>query len=161
MDAYLFQQINQFFGKWLWFDVAALFFAEYLGYLLMAGLFLIAFYYLFLKKSFWRAVFLSLLTAILARIAIIPIWLFWSRPRPLLFYAEPSFPSGHATFFFALSAVVFLKNKKLGILFLIGSFLISIARVFIGLHWPSDILAGALIGVFFGWLVYKCAGGGT
>jgi undecaprenyl-diphosphatase len=74
-----------------------------------------------------------------------------------------SFPSGHAAFFFALSTVLLLYNKKFyprpkfwwgaGLFFFLASFLISIARVFVGIHWPSDILAGAAIGIFSGWLI--------
>jgi undecaprenyl-diphosphatase len=76
---------------------------------------------------------------------------------------EPSFPSGHAAFYFAIATVVFLYLKKVyprpkfwrgaSILFFIAGFLISISRVFSGIHWPSDILAGAAIGIFSGWLV--------
>ena len=161
MDLYIFNLINQFFLKWFWVDVLGIFFADYLGYILILGLFLVFLYYLFAGKNFFKGLVFSLLAALSARLAIIPIRFLWSRPRPFLFYKEPAFPSGHATFFFALSTVVFLYNKKLGLLFLTGSFLISIARVFIGLHWPSDILAGAFIGIFFGWFVHKCAAGGS
>jgi undecaprenyl-diphosphatase len=69
--------------------------------------------------------------------------------------AEPSMPSGHAALFFALATAVYFYNKKLGIFLFISAFLISISRVFVGVHWPSDILAGALVGIFSGWLVYK------
>jgi undecaprenyl-diphosphatase len=74
-----------------------------------------------------------------------------------------SFPSGHAAFFFALATAVTLFNKKVhpersrrtGIWLFVGAFLISLARIYAGVHYPSDILAGAAVGVFSGWLVWR------
>lgn len=158
MDYFIFQQINSLVGHWIWLDVSVIFLAKYLGYIL-AGLTLLFFW----RK--WQVIFQSFLAAILAHFGLVELirWL-WQRPRPfvenqvnLLLEHAPtsSFPSGHAAFFFALSFIVYHYNKKAGIGFFVASFLISIARVFAGLHWPSDILAGALIGVFSGWLVLK------
>ncbi|PIQ06905.1 MAG: hypothetical protein COW72_01430, partial [Candidatus Nealsonbacteria bacterium CG18_big_fil_WC_8_21_14_2_50_37_10] len=90
-------------------------------------------------------------------------WL-WPSPRPfiesqvnLLLSHEPtsSFPSGHAALFFAIATVVYFYNKKAGILFFLASFLISISRVFAGIHWPTDIFVGALVGIFSAWLIMK------
>lgn len=60
----------------------------------------------------------------------------------------PSFPSGHAAFYFALAFAVYLYHKKAGAFFLTGAALISISRVAGGIHYPSDILAGAILGYF-------------
>jgi len=161
IDLFLFQFINQFAGKYVFLDNTAIFFARYFEY------FLILVLLLFLAKNlkrYWPMVAQSFLSALLARLVITNFirWL-WQRPRPfvvnhinLLFSynpAEPSFPSGHAAFYFAIATIVYVYNKKAGILFYIASFLISISRVFSGIHWPSDILAGALVGIFSGWLV--------
>ena len=69
--------------------------------------------------------------------------------------ATSSFPSGHAAFYFALSTIIYFYNKKAGLLFLFASFLISISRVFVGIHWPFDIFAGAIVGIFSGWIILK------
>lgn len=170
MDFYLFNQINQFALKWLWLDTLAIFFAQYFEYVL------IFFLLLFLVRNFrkyWLMVIQAFLAAILARLVIVGIIrYFLPRPRPFLevpvnLLLEPqnqaSFPSGHAAFYFAIATIVFLYLKKVypsskfwwgvGILFFAGSFLITIARVFVGVHWPSDILAGAIIGIFSGWII--------
>jgi len=162
LDFYFFQLINSWAGQYSWLDNLGVFFAKYFGYLL------IFFLLLFLIKNFkkyWPMVVKSFGAAILARLVIVNIIrFFYYRPRPfianqvnLLLSDEPtgSFPSGHAAFYFAISTIVFLFNKKAGTFFLIASFLISIARVFSGIHWPSDILTGALIGIFSAWLITK------
>jgi undecaprenyl-diphosphatase len=106
----------------------------------------------------------AIVSAILARFVIVEFirWL-WQRPRPflenninlLLTSDKPAFPSGHAAFYFAISTIVYLYNKKLGILFYAGTILICISRIFVGIHSPSDILAGAGIGLLVGCLIYK------
>lgn len=161
IDIFLFNKINGLAGKCIFLDKTAIFFAKYFEYFLILVLFL------FLAKNlkkYWLMVAQSFTAAILARLGITEIirWL-WQRPRPfvtnhinLLFNynpSEPSFPSGHAAFYFAIATVVYSWNKKTGILFYIASFLIIISRVFSGIHWPSDILAGAIIGIFSGWLI--------
>jgi len=157
IDSFIFQQINSLAGKFVYLDSLAVFLAGYLEYILAGLVFLLLW-----KK--WGAVFRVFVAAILARYGLVElIRFFWSRPRPfiennvnlLLEHTGASFPSGHAAFFFALSLVVYHYNKKAGIGFFIASFLISISRVFVGIHWPSDILAGAIVGIFSGWLILR------
>jgi undecaprenyl-diphosphatase len=53
---------------------------------------------------------------------------------------------------------VYFYNKKISIWFFVAAFLIGLARVFTGVHYPLDILGGAVIGIFVGWLtlvIYK------
>jgi undecaprenyl-diphosphatase len=62
-----------------------------------------------------------------------------------------SFPSDHATIFFAASAALLFVSRRLGIVALLYTFfLICMPRVYLGIHYPTDILAGALIGVSLG-----------
>lgn len=156
MDFSLFQFINNLSGKWWLFDWLDIFFASYLGYLLV-----FVFLVLLLKEKNWRQriYFFSLasLSVILSRGLITEIVrFFYPRQRPFLTLGiEPlinhvngnSFPSGHAAAFFALALAVFYLNKKWGWRFLVAVLLMGLARIFVGVHWPSDILAGAVIGL--------------
>lgn len=57
-----------------------------------------------------------------------------------------SFPSGHATLAFALAtAISFRWPKAKGIAFTLAA-LVALSRVALGLHWPSDVVAGVAIG---------------
>ncbi len=59
-----------------------------------------------------------------------------------------SMPSDHAVFFAALCACLFFMNRTLAIAISIYSFLIALLpRVIYGLHWPSDIFVGSLVGI--------------
>jgi len=159
-DITVFNFLNQYAGKDVCFDSLAIFLAEYLGYFLVAILIL-----LLLKNArrYWLMTAMALAAAVLSRFVITEIIRFlWERPRPFVdntvnlilgHDATGSFPSGHAAFFFAISTVVYSHNKKAGTLFFIASFLISLARVFAGVHWLTDIIGGALVGMLSGWII--------
>ena len=141
-----------------------IFLSGYFGYILFAE-FLV--FWLVNRKTYPRILWEVIIAIILSRgIITEAIRFFWHRARPfieqnfvpLIPHADTaSFPSGHAAFFFAIGTVLYLHNKKAGIVFLAGSALIVMARILAGLHWPSDIIAGAFIGIASGWLVWKSA----
>jgi undecaprenyl-diphosphatase len=59
-----------------------------------------------------------------------------------------SFPSDHAILFFTLATGLFFVSRRLGILAIAhATFVISFPRIYLGLHYPTDILVGALIGI--------------
>ncbi|MBE5938952.1 MAG: phosphatase PAP2 family protein [Lachnospiraceae bacterium] len=60
---------------------------------------------------------------------------------------EYSFPSGHTQSSFAAATVIFINNKKWGIPALIMAALIGFSRLYVFVHYPTDILAGAFFGV--------------
>ena len=91
---------------------------------------------------------------------------FWERPRPadahpadtlLLVPAshDPSFPSEHAIASFAIAfSVVFVASRLAGALFLAGAFAVSVSRIFVGLHYPGDVLGGMVVGLVAALIVY-------
>jgi len=58
-----------------------------------------------------------------------------------------SFPSDHAMLFFALSTGLFTVNRRVGTLAFIWSLVvIALPRMYLGIHYPSDIIGGAILG---------------
>jgi len=77
------------------------------------------------------------------------------RPRPYLSHAvhqlippslDTSFPSDHATLGFAVAVMVWRYNRLAGAALLVLATLMAIARVFVGAHYPGDVLGGAALG---------------
>lgn len=78
-------------------------------------------------------------------------------PRPYIALGKPSlalfpptdssFPSGHASSAFLLATIIFLYNKRLGIVFYIIAVMIGVGRVLALVHYPIDIAGGALLGI--------------
>lgn len=73
----------------------------------------------------------------------------WARTRPGVAHAatqllggsgDPSFPSDHATLAFGLALPVLLVLRRWGIPLLAGALLLGVARVYVGRHYPGDIL---------------------
>lgn len=63
-----------------------------------------------------------------------------------------SFPSDHAVLFFTLAAGIFCLSRRAGVFALAyASIFICLPRVYLGLHYPTDIAAGAAIGLVMGW----------
>ncbi len=63
-----------------------------------------------------------------------------------------SFPSNHALNNFAAATFLWRLFPKFKWVFFITAFLVTLSRVYLGLHYPSDIAAGAVIGSAFGFL---------
>lgn len=142
-------------------------FAVYLAYLMAIAIAA----YLFLHQTVEtvKTLLLALLAFVLARIVIAQsIYILFNRDRPfftykvnsiLLFANKPSFPSGHATSMFAIATVFFMYDWRFGLLLYAIALLTVVSRVIAGVHFPSDIIAGALIGIVSGIFIVKVFAG--
>ena len=98
----------------------------------------------------------------------IMISMIWNRPRPFITHHElatpvtdnlqvdpNSFPSGHTYVAFAIATSIFLYgHRRLGIFLFIIAIGVAVGRIGAGLHYPSDIIAGALLGIVSGVIAY-------
>ena len=79
------------------------------------------------------------------------------RPRPFVAHphavhlfaahaADPGFPSDHATAAFAIATALLLRDRRAGAFALAAATVLAATRVAMGIHYPSDVLAGAALG---------------
>jgi len=68
-------------------------------------------------------------------------------PISLVIPTDSAFPSTHTAVGFALAVTILKHDKKVGVLYLIMAGLVGIARIMAQVHYPIDIIAGALIGI--------------
>lgn len=153
--------LNNFTGNHFFLDVFFYFFATYFPYFL---LFFIVFMLLINFKKYLLFFLEVVIAGFFARYALVSaIRYFFPRTRPfykledinfLLEQKESmSFPSGHTAFVFAISTVIYFYNRKIGVVLFASSFLMGFLRVVTGMHWPSDILGGMVVGVLSGVII--------
>lgn len=164
-DLSILYALNGFTGVSGMFDAGIIFCAVYLPYLV--GISFVLWFLLQLSEGDKKqAFFVFTVTALLGTGIILLLHSLYSRARPYVDHVVTklvdqgglSFPSIHSSIFFSLALIVYGFNKKLSILFFVGAFVITIARVTSGIHYPSDILGGfsvALISVTLGRYAYK------
>ncbi len=125
---------------------------------------LIALFMLAIRKYRINGIILLFALAICALLTNIILKIPIARPRPCWIYEIPllipnptdySFPSGHTSASFTSAIIIAYSNKKCGIIAYIMALLISFSRLYLYVHFPSDVIAGAIIGTLIGIIVYK------
>jgi len=145
------KKINKFAGKSRLTDALAIFCARYLVYLMTVCLLLIA-----LIDNNWRIFFYPFLSGLFGAFIINTlVYIFYKERRPaglkgtkvlIPVPSNPSFPSRHSAFIFGMSSCLFFYSTPLALFFLVCSCFVGVARVFCGVHWLQDVLAGILVG---------------
>jgi undecaprenyl-diphosphatase len=121
------------------------------------------------KESFWIALsFISMLTFLVVAIIITKESVGRLRPinnadinmllRTITRPSDYSFFSGHAASSFSIATLAFLylrKKLKYAYLLLIWPILFSFSRMYLGVHYPLDILVGMLVGILFAYIFYR------
>ncbi|KAF0867453.1 undecaprenyl-diphosphatase [Pseudomonas sp. LD120] len=141
----------------------AFFFAQWV--VLCVPLLLLVFWVLGERRQ-RMIVVLASLSMVLALTGNLLIRSLWFHPRPFMlelgqnFLAHApgaSFPSDHASGMFAMAfALILASLRKTGLMLLALALLVSWARVYLGVHFPFDIIGGCLMGLLSAWLVRRC-----
>ncbi len=160
MDIHLFRLINALSGHNTWLDTFMVVTAKYTPVFLALVL---AFLYLTFREKPQRAALLAGISALLALgIGQVIGWVV-HRPRPYAYAihvliartTDSSFPSDHATLAFAVAMLLWYYHRKLSIGLFALAMVLSFARVYVGAHYPSDVLGGAVLGSVVGIIIGK------
>lgn len=166
LDIDIFRAVNGLAGRSGTLDAVGVFFASSLIYL-MAGLAVLLAWYHYAtahtrrsRHEAVRDIAVMLHAALAAMIAVGGNFLFsliYFRERPFValhgvtrLIGEPltakSLPSDHASMAFAVAVSVILLHPKLGAALLAAATAVAFGRVFVGVHFPSDVFAGMCVG---------------
>jgi undecaprenyl-diphosphatase len=111
-----------------------------------------------------RAVLSAVAAVFSTNVLIKLLNLAYYRPRPfathslkLLFYrpSDSSFPSNAAAVAFSVATAVWLFNRNMGKVMYVLAFLLGLARLCSGVHYPTDIVGGILLGVLSAYVIVK------
>jgi len=173
LDFALMHWINQFVGRWPWFDLAVY---HVSGSEFLKGIAIVTVYWYFLfehakqetepKEVEARATLLTVLILVVPAMVVARglARLLPYRERPFFdpglhfqwpyhvdadqFIRWSSFPSDHAALFSALAMGLFFRSKRVGAA--VFAYVVAVTffpRIYMGYHWPSDILAGFVLGI--------------
>lgn len=166
IDTQIFYLLNNLAGQSPLGDRIIVFFANDLAYILVALFASLLFFSAYTRKKKLELFLVSGISSAIAGLALVPlIRFFYHHPRPfdvlqvhkLLVETSWSFPSRHSAFFFALATAIYLYNKKWGSWFIVATVLMTAARVAAGVHYPSDIAGGAILGALVAYSTFRIA----
>ncbi|MCU4715808.1 undecaprenyl-diphosphatase [Bacillus cereus] len=156
-----FRYINENVKENVYIDYLMIFFAEYAQYM-----FILLFMILWLNKKYKNrtCVIQAIIACCFAFLLNRIIGLFFYRERPFVSHlninqlvehtANASFPSDHATSAFVIVITLYFYENRLGKVFLVLAFLITFSRVWVGVHYPLDVLVGAVLGSLWAFIIH-------
>ena len=167
-DVTLYHLINGLAGHSPLLDAIMIFFAKD-ALEIYAVLFVVAWFALPKKDIQNRhALVVAGFAGVLALIINVIISHIWFRPRPFTVFqkgtftqliphaSDASFPSDHASGSFGFAAGSWGRQQKwISYTFTIIAILVMIARVFVGVHYPTDVIGGLIVGVISGKVMWK------
>lgn len=161
MNYNVFAWINDFADHYAVLDDLFIFLSKYAVWIMVLLLAVVWFKgSLEQKRMVVYAVAGAVLAVAVTKLVIAP-WI--GHPRPFAQHtvhqlishsADGSFPSKHAAFAFTLAFLSFPINRRLGRTMLTLAVLVGISRIYVGVHYPADILGGAALALIFSLMLY-------
>ena len=172
LDIVIFYFFNNFVGVSNFLDSIFVFVAGSFSYVIIGSLCLIFLFFLDNKPGVfkiarytWYKIIVISLSGVIAYVIAFIIKTITHVPRPFLALLDvntllvhggyDSFPSGHASVFMALGIATYLLHKKLGFVYIIIALLVGISRIFVGVHFPIDVVVGFILGFMVAFSVVK------
>ncbi|MFE5431042.1 undecaprenyl-diphosphatase [Peribacillus simplex] len=162
MNSTLFRMINNLGKQYTDLNPFFVFIAEYMIYFLVLAVLM----FLFSRRNNNRImVICAFITLVISELLAKIAGQFHSNNQP---FAElpnvnrlvekavnNSFPSDHTIIFFSFCITFWLFKRGWGILWVILAVLVGISRIWVGVHYPADVLVGAIISIVSATIVYK------
>ncbi len=161
-DINLFIMINSYFNS----EFYSVFFsiATHLGNGVFQAVLIIPLMYFFDRKKFKKNIIALVITAAFGGLVVSGIKIVVKRERPPAYFKNSdsiintplgiphdySFPSGHTQTAFSTAAYLSFLYPLFSPLFMLGALLAGISRIALGVHFPLDVFAGALLGIITG-----------
>lgn len=166
MDFVLFQIINDLSGRWAVLDWLGIFFAKYAIFIMGFAAVGVLFFSQNEKSKDEQFIICikMLLAALFGYLVKIAINLVSMKPRPFEIHdiqplvaklTDGSFPSIHTLVSFIMAFAVYSYNKKIGAYFFAVAALVGLSRIYVGVHYPFDVLGGAILAWLSLYLVGK------
>lgn len=161
MNYKLFQAVNDFAGNHPFLDGLMVFVTE--RALIIYALVLLSIWF-FGKEKYKYTVVYAAITGVLGLFINFVIGQIYFEPRPFVTHdvhllvkhaADASFPSDHTTGAFSLAIAVFLRHRKIGGAMVLFAVLTGFSRIYVGHHYPFDVLGSIVVGLAVSILVYK------
>ncbi|MEL3973691.1 undecaprenyl-diphosphatase [Rossellomorea oryzaecorticis] len=165
MDYRLFRAINLLSGRSAPIDWLMIFFSKKVRYVYIFVLIYMWFRNDHYRKVSWNAMMSTGVSLVLHTL----IKLFYFKPRPFAkrrvgilipSKKDSSFPSKHTVLVFAVSTSIYLYDRALGSVMWLLSLLTGFSRIWVGHHYPSDIIGSAFIATMTSMIVGRPAGKG-
>ncbi|WP_066304240.1 undecaprenyl-diphosphatase [Bacillus sp. FJAT-29814] len=161
MNYNLFKSINQLSGQHPYLDELM---AGVTNYALFIFAIILLLIWIFGNDQYKKTVVFAAITGILGLFINFVIGHLYFEQRPFVTHhvhlliqhaADASFPSDHTTGAFALALAVLFVHRKIGIGMLLFALLTGFSRIYVGHHYPFDILGSIIVSLVISIIVYK------
>lgn len=173
LDAEAFRRLNNLAGKYPAVDAVGIFCARYLIIVMFAAVLVRVFVAVRRPNSRDFAALLEAadVRAVIAGVlAFVGNWvfsLFVFRPRPFVALLDAhrlipvplsshAFPSSHSSVAFALAFSMLFVDIPFGLTLLVCAAAVALGRVYVGVHYPFDVIVGIFVGLFWALVVRFC-----